>query len=233
MSRFRALALVVPLTLTVLLAAAAPARAASAPDFAGDAFNVFPPGQTGAIAPTPSSTQIQIPLYDGLTPRFDISDADLPTFFKPNIFGLGGQTPERIEQPPQRPGLTIERDNFGVPHVTADRARGRHVRRRLGGGGRPRPADGVPARPGQRRGDRCSRHRSARTRVLQPRFHVDIPDRGSSSTVRSPCSNPRDRGASRCSTTSTTTSRASTPPPRTYGAFGPPGRATTSSRSRR
>ena len=52
----------------------------------------------------PHSTD-QIPLYDGLTPKFDnVTAADLPTFFKPNIFGLGGQTPERVETPPGAPG---------------------------------------------------------------------------------------------------------------------------------
>jgi acyl-homoserine lactone acylase PvdQ len=91
-----------------------------ADDFAGDAFNVLPPGQSGSFFPGPSSVD-QIPLYDGLTPKFDnVQSSDLPTFFKPNIFGLGGQTPARVEEPPQRPGLRIEYDSFNVPHIYAD-----------------------------------------------------------------------------------------------------------------
>jgi acyl-homoserine lactone acylase PvdQ len=60
----------------------------------------------------------QIPLYDGLTPLFDqVTDADLPTYFKPNIFGLGNETPTSVERPPARPGLRIDRDSKGVAHV--------------------------------------------------------------------------------------------------------------------
>ena len=103
----------------VLLMAQA-ARAASAPDFAGDAWDVLPPGQDGNIVPGPHSVD-QIPLYDGLTPLFDnVTAADLPKYYKPNIFGLGGQQPESVTTPPQRPGLRIERDKFGVPHVFAN-----------------------------------------------------------------------------------------------------------------
>jgi acyl-homoserine lactone acylase PvdQ len=94
--------------------------APSTQDFAGDAFNVLPPGEAGALFPTLHSGD-QIPLYDGLTPKFDaVTSDDLRTFFKPNIFGLGGQQPERVENPPGHPGLTIERDSFGVPHVFGD-----------------------------------------------------------------------------------------------------------------
>jgi acyl-homoserine lactone acylase PvdQ len=107
----------------LLLLAAALAQtagAASAPDFAGDAWDVLPPGQAGSIPPSTHSAD-QIPLYDGLTPLFDnVTAADIPKYYKPNIFGLGGQTPESVTTPPQRPGLRIERDGFGVPHVFAN-----------------------------------------------------------------------------------------------------------------
>jgi acyl-homoserine lactone acylase PvdQ len=103
---------------TVSSAAAAPGPgSASASDFAGKALNVLPPGQSGAIPPGVHSRD-QIPLYDGLTPLFDrVTTADLDTFFKPAIFGLGGRPPARVETPPQRPGLRIERDGFDVPHI--------------------------------------------------------------------------------------------------------------------
>jgi acyl-homoserine lactone acylase PvdQ len=104
----------------VVLALSANAAPSMAADYAGDAYNVLPPGQDGSIFITPNSTN-QRPLYDGLTPlRDNVTAADLATYFKPNIFGLGGATPARIEEPPFRPGLLIERDNFGVPHITAD-----------------------------------------------------------------------------------------------------------------
>ena len=47
-----------------------------------------------------------------------MTDSDLPNFFKPNIFGLGSETPVSVVQP--RPGLRIERDSKGVAHVFGD-----------------------------------------------------------------------------------------------------------------
>jgi acyl-homoserine lactone acylase PvdQ len=95
------------------------ASAGGLPDFSspGEAWNVLPPGESGSPTPGPHSAD-QIPLYDGLTPLFDqVRDADLPTYFKPNIFGLGSEEPERVERPPARPGLHIDRDSRGVAHV--------------------------------------------------------------------------------------------------------------------
>ena len=76
----------------------------------------------GSSGSSPRSHSVdQIPLYDGLTPLFDnVTAADLPKYYKPNIFGLGGQQPQSVTTPPGRPGLRIERDSFGVPHVFAD-----------------------------------------------------------------------------------------------------------------
>jgi acyl-homoserine lactone acylase PvdQ len=98
-------------------AAAEKRASAAAADFANPALNVLPPGQSGSIPPNQNSRD-QIPLYDGLTPLFDrVTPADLNRYFKPAIFGLGGQAPTRVENPPDRPGLRIERDSFGVPHI--------------------------------------------------------------------------------------------------------------------
>jgi acyl-homoserine lactone acylase PvdQ len=104
-------------TFALLLVSTSPALA---DDFARDAYNVLPPGQSGSLFPLQHSLD-QLPLYDGLTPNFDrVNDADLPDFYKPNIFGLpAGETPSRVEQPPQRPDLLIERDSFDVPHISA------------------------------------------------------------------------------------------------------------------
>ncbi len=110
----------VVLGLVLVVGVLAPvARADGPPDFSspGEAWNVLPPGESGSSSPDPHSVD-QISLYDGLTPLFDqVTDADLPTYFKPNIFGLGGETPSSIEQPPARAGLRIDRDSKGVAHV--------------------------------------------------------------------------------------------------------------------
>ena len=99
---------------------ASTAYAADPPDFSspGEAWNVLPPGEAGGSSLTAHSTD-QIPLYDGLTPLFDqVTNADLPTYFKPNTFGLGGATPESVEVP--KPGVRIKRDSKGVAHVFGD-----------------------------------------------------------------------------------------------------------------
>ena len=57
-------------------------------------------------------------MYDGLTPLFDqVTPADLTTYFKSEKFGVDTATPSTIETVP-RPGVTIERDSYNVPHVT-------------------------------------------------------------------------------------------------------------------
>ena len=92
----------------------------SPPDFSspGEAWNVLPPGESGSPSPNPNSFN-QALLYNGLTALFDqVTDSDLPTYFKPNIFGLGSETPVSVVQP--RPGLRIERDSKGVAHVFGD-----------------------------------------------------------------------------------------------------------------
>src|SRR6266536_3621713 len=98
------------------------ASADGLPDFSspGEAWNVLPPGESGSTTPGPHSAD-QLPLYDGLTPLFDqVTDADLPNYFKPNIFGLGSEEPASVERPPARPGLHIDRDSKGVAHVFGD-----------------------------------------------------------------------------------------------------------------
>ena len=45
----------------------------------------------GRRLPDGRNSSDQIPLYDGLTPKLDnVTAADLPNFFKKNVFGLGG-----------------------------------------------------------------------------------------------------------------------------------------------
>jgi acyl-homoserine lactone acylase PvdQ len=108
------------LVLTVAFAALPSAARADAPDFAGQAFDILPPGQAGGLILTPQSKD-QMVLYDNLTPLFDqVTTADLPNYFKPNVFGLGQPTPKRTEFPPGHPGVRIERDKYEVPHVFGD-----------------------------------------------------------------------------------------------------------------
>src|SRR4029078_7032102 len=98
-------------------AVAAGAVAAKAPpDHAAQTRNVRPPGQAGGVVFTRNSTD-QIALYEGLTRlRDNVKDADLPRFFKRETLGLApGETAAKVERP--RKGVTITRDQWGVPHV--------------------------------------------------------------------------------------------------------------------
>jgi acyl-homoserine lactone acylase PvdQ len=108
----------ITIALVVVAAAAVTgALAAAAPrDHAAQAWNVLPPGQAGGVAFTKNSTD-QIALYEGLTRLRDrVTDADLRRFFKPERLGLGpGDRAVRVERP--RKGVTITRDQWGVPHV--------------------------------------------------------------------------------------------------------------------
>ena len=84
-----------------------------------EAWNVLAPGQQGTNPPGANSFD-QRHLYDGLTPNFDtVTDAMLPTYFKKNVFGLGGGLPVSTFTPPGHPGVVIERDSRRVPHITA------------------------------------------------------------------------------------------------------------------
>ncbi|MBA2630383.1 MAG: penicillin acylase family protein [Thermoleophilaceae bacterium] len=104
------------LVIAALLAAAPAAmaeRGKQRPDFA---YNILPPGQAGGAGLTENSTD-QLPLYDALTPlRGNVSQDDIKRLFKPEDFTPTGTT---TVVPTDRPGLTIVRDEFGVPHIDA------------------------------------------------------------------------------------------------------------------
>src|SRR5919199_4434780 len=99
--------------------ALAPAAAAAAPgDFAGQAYNVLPPGESGSFPPTANSTD-QAAMYDGLTPLFGrVRASDLTRFYKPNVFGTAGQGPTGRETTPRGARVKIVRDRYGVAHIT-------------------------------------------------------------------------------------------------------------------
>jgi acyl-homoserine lactone acylase PvdQ len=108
------------LALVIAGAAAACAQAGgpATVDYAGTALDIMPSGQYGSLPPPPGADE-QARMYDALTPRFDqVSLADLPTYFKSESLGIDASSlPSRIEAVP-RPGVTIERDRFNVPHIT-------------------------------------------------------------------------------------------------------------------
>jgi acyl-homoserine lactone acylase PvdQ len=100
-----------------LLALGAPVAGAKFKDYAQTALNIIPSGQWGDVPP-PAGADSQALLYDALTPLFDqVTNADLTTYFKSEGFGAGPDGPTTIEPVP-RPGVTIERDRFNVPHVS-------------------------------------------------------------------------------------------------------------------
>lgn len=85
-------------------------------DYAQTALNIIPSGQLGGLPVAPDANR-QALMYDGLTPLFDqVTDSDLSTYFKSERFGLDTAAPGTPEPVP-RPGVTIVRDQFHVPHV--------------------------------------------------------------------------------------------------------------------
>jgi len=111
--RLLPVALVVAATALVALA---PLGAAPPRDYAAQAWNVLPPGSNGSLS-FDRNTRDQAKLYDGLTPlRGKVTDRDLRRWFKHAALGLAGEKPVRVERP--RKGVLIERDRYGVPHVT-------------------------------------------------------------------------------------------------------------------
>jgi acyl-homoserine lactone acylase PvdQ len=106
------------------LACAAPAAlAANVPkDYSSTALNIIPSGQADpgeALAPgtLPNDTQAQ--MYNALTPLFNhVTNADLFQDFKSEKYGTKGQCPCSTESVPYA-GVTIVRDKYDVPHVSA------------------------------------------------------------------------------------------------------------------
>ncbi|HXJ64238.1 MAG TPA: penicillin acylase family protein, partial [Actinomycetota bacterium] len=111
-------------------AATGSSRGSRLPANPGLFLNVLPAGQgttttsadalqyeaTGAVPPHDVDQQH---MYDSLrvADLADLTDADLSTYFKPESFGVTGGV-ESTESP--KDGVTVKRDSFGVPHITAD-----------------------------------------------------------------------------------------------------------------
>ncbi len=99
--------------------ALASASSASAEDYASYARNIVPSGNYGGLPVRPDA-DVQAKMYDGLTPLFDqVDDGALNTYFKSEAFGVGDAGPG-VNEPVPRPGLTITRDSYGVPHVDGE-----------------------------------------------------------------------------------------------------------------
>src|SRR5690242_18412166 len=91
---------------------------AQADDFAATARNIIPSGQFGGL-PVPPGADTQAKMYDALTPLFNhVSAADILRDFKSEGFGVGPDGPARTEAVPFT-GVTLVRDRYDVPHITA------------------------------------------------------------------------------------------------------------------
>jgi acyl-homoserine lactone acylase PvdQ len=102
----------------VALGAACAQASAADVDYSQVARNIIPSGQQGSV-PIPADATAQAQMYNALTPLFDhVSTAALFSDFKSEQFGLGTDGPGTVEPVPF-PGVTIVRDRFHVPHVTA------------------------------------------------------------------------------------------------------------------
>jgi acyl-homoserine lactone acylase PvdQ len=102
----------------VLVGFAAQPTSAAAADYAQTALNIIPSGQFGGLPP-PAGADTQAKMYDGLTPLFDqVTNPDLTQYFKSERFGVDTAGPGTPESVP-RPGVTIIRDKYNVPHVNA------------------------------------------------------------------------------------------------------------------
>ncbi len=107
-----AASLALALTATGALAAAPPR------DDAATALNIIPSGEPGGF-PFPAGASTQAQMYNALTPLSGhVTTADLFTDFKSEKFGVSSDGPGTLEPVPY-PGVTIIRDRFDVPHVTA------------------------------------------------------------------------------------------------------------------
>lgn len=118
MSRIVSQTCIAAVALAIALAAPAGAK-----DYATTALNIIPSGQLqpGELIPgapdgsiLPNDTQAR--MYDGLTPLGrNVGPTDLTTYFKSEALDPGVTVVD--EKPADRPGVTIKRDSYGVPHV--------------------------------------------------------------------------------------------------------------------
>ena len=103
----------------VVIGVAGAASGSARKDYAAVALNVLPPGENGSLIFN-RNTNDQAALYECLTPLFDrVKADDLKRCFKDASLGIKGK-PVRTQRP--RAGVLIERDRWGVPHITGKTA---------------------------------------------------------------------------------------------------------------
>ena len=118
MKRAFAAVLVVVGMLAFAPAASAGGQTSPPKDYSQTALNIIPSGQYGAVPPPPGA-DTQALMYDGLTPLFDnVTNSDLTQYFKSEKYGISTAGPGTTENVP-RAGVTIVRDKYDVPHVSA------------------------------------------------------------------------------------------------------------------
>ncbi len=98
-----------------VLGLAVPAANAAPRDYSAIARNIIPSGQLG----TPPLDTSQAVMYDALTPLFNkVTNKDINKYFKSETLGTKDDGPYTTESVP-KDGVTIVRDKYHVPHVTA------------------------------------------------------------------------------------------------------------------
>ncbi len=109
----------VAMSIVVALVLAPTVQAAMTPaDYAQTARNIIPSGEPGGF-PFPAGADTQAKMYNALTPLGGhVTAGDLFSDFKSEVFGLGTDGPGTAEPVPY-PGVTVIRDRFDVPHVSA------------------------------------------------------------------------------------------------------------------
>jgi acyl-homoserine lactone acylase PvdQ len=101
--------------LLLLIVAGVSAGAPARHDDALIARDILPPGNYGGVDFNAHSSD-QVPLYDGLTAKFDqVTAADVQRDFKAEPLWTGNEKATRVEHPGH--GVRILRDSFDVPHV--------------------------------------------------------------------------------------------------------------------
>lgn len=128
----RPIALVTTALLTLSLSGT---RAAPAiPAETGRFYNILPPGQHGSTnalqaadffgrGNRPPHFDDQLSMYADLVYNSPgLADADITKYFKEAGFTVPPDDVTRVEKPALRPGLTIVRDGFDVPHIYGDTA---------------------------------------------------------------------------------------------------------------
>ena len=87
------------------------------------AFSILPPGQNGyfnladlSAGQLPANAGDQLDMYVALVDDDDVTELELPLYFKPFQFGPAAAV-TREYQPTE--GATVMRDEFGVPHIFA------------------------------------------------------------------------------------------------------------------